>query len=99
MVIMKLNSNRASIPIALIFLKDLPFHIESFFRKNIQAANENIETVTKLEQLCQEINTSALKQEGAVAISLGYIVESIRRIGEYAEDISETVINHLIGEE
>jgi phosphate uptake regulator len=73
--------------------------IESFFRKNIQAANENIETVTKLEQLCQEINTSALKQEGAVAISLGYIVESIRRIGEYAEDISETVINHLIGEE
>ena len=73
--------------------------IESFFRKNIQAANENIETVSKLEKLCQEINTLALKQEGAIAISLGYIVESIRRIGEYAEDISETVINHLIGEE
>jgi phosphate uptake regulator len=73
--------------------------IESFFRKNIQAANENIETVAKLEKLCQEINTLALKQEGAIAISLGYIVESIRRIGEYAEDISETVINHLIGEE
>jgi len=41
----------------------------------------------------------ALKQKAPVAISLGYIVESIRRIGEYAEDISETVINHLIGEE
>jgi phosphate uptake regulator len=72
--------------------------IESFFRKNIQAANENIERVSKLEKLCQEINKLASKQEPATVISLGYIVESIRRIGEYAEDISETVINHLIGE-
>jgi len=70
--------------------------IESFFRKNIQAANENIESVIKLEKFCEEINTLILKQKGVIAISVGYIVESIRRIGEYAEDISETVINHLI---
>jgi len=41
----------------------------------------------------------ALKQKGEIAISIGYIVESIRRIGEYAEDISETAINYLILEE
>lgn len=70
----------------------------SFFRRDIKGANENIETVKKLEVQCEKINTLALKQEGSLAISIGYIVESIRRIGEYAEDISETVINHLIGE-
>jgi len=71
----------------------------SFFKKDIKASNENIESVTKLESLCEDINTLALQQEGALAISVGYIVESIRRIGEYAEDISETVINYLIGED
>jgi len=39
-----------------------------------------------------------LQQKGIVAISIGYIADSIRRIGEYAEDISETVINYLINE-
>ena len=71
----------------------------SFFKKDIKASNENIESVTTLESLCEDINTLALQQEGALAISVGYIVESIRRIGEYAEDISETVINYLISEE
>lgn len=73
--------------------------IGSFFRKDIRGSNENIDSVEKLEKLCEEINTLALQQKGIVAISIGYIVESIRRIGEYAEDISETVINYLIDEE
>jgi phosphate uptake regulator len=38
------------------------------------------------------------RKDISVAISISYIVESIRRIGEYAEDISETTINYLIGE-
>ena len=71
----------------------------SFFKKDIKASNETIESVLKLERLCEEINALALKQKGVVALSVGYIVESIRRIGEYAEDISENVINHLVGEE
>jgi phosphate uptake regulator len=71
----------------------------SFFKRDIKGANENIEAVKKLEAQCEKINTIALKQEGSMAISIGYIVESIRRIGEYAEDISETVINYLISEE
>jgi len=73
--------------------------ISAFLRKNLEAANENIESVVKLEKLCEEINTLTLQQKGTIAISVGYIAESIRRIGEYAEDISETVINYLIGEE
>jgi len=40
-----------------------------------------------------------LNEEGSIALSVGYIVESIQRIGEYSQDISETVINYVIGEE
>jgi len=73
--------------------------IGAFTKKEIKEANETIDLSDKLEELCEEIDKLALKQNAASAISLGYIVESIRRIGEYAEDISETVINHLIGKE
>ena len=68
----------------------------AFFKKDIKASNETIEFVEKLELLCEEINAIALKQKGIVAINIGYVVESIRRIGEYAEDISENVINYLV---
>lgn len=73
--------------------------ITSFFRKDINASNDTIESVSKLEKLCEEINTLALKQKGEIALSVGYLVESIRRIGEYSENISETVINYLINDE
>ena len=71
--------------------------VGSFYKKDIKASNENIESVKRLESLCEKINTLALQQKGVTAISVGYIVESIRRIGEYAEDISETAINYLTG--
>jgi phosphate uptake regulator len=71
----------------------------AFFKKDIKASNETMESVTELELLCEEINAIALKQKGIVAINVGYVVESIRRIGEYAEDISENVINYLVTEE
>jgi phosphate uptake regulator len=73
--------------------------ISSFFKKDINASNETFDSLDNLEILCEEINTLALQQQGIAAISIGYIIESIRRIGEYAEDISETVINYLVGAE
>ena len=73
--------------------------VGSFSKKDINEANENIGSVKKLEKKCLDISTLALKQDQEITISIGYIVESIRRIGEYAGDISETVINQLITEE
>jgi phosphate uptake regulator len=73
--------------------------ITSFLRKDVKSANDTIELVAKLETKCKEINKFALKQKGEYIISLGYAVESIRRIGEYSADISENVINHLVGVE
>lgn len=73
--------------------------IGSFFRKDILASNKNIEETNIIESCCEKISELALKQKGNIAISIGYIVESIRRIAEYAEDISETSINYLVWEE
>jgi phosphate uptake regulator len=73
--------------------------ITSFLRRDVKAANDTIDSVSKLETKCKEINKLALKQKGEHVISIGYVVESIRRIGEYSSDISENVINHLTGEE
>jgi phosphate uptake regulator len=70
--------------------------IISFFNNNIKEAHRNIESVGGLETLCTEINNLALAQETPVAISIGYMAESIRRCGEYAGDISENVINFLV---
>ena len=72
--------------------------ISSFFKGDIKAADDVIESVKKLEQRCNKINTLAIQQKGTIVVSFGYIVESIRRIGKYAEDISEHVINYLIDE-
>jgi len=71
--------------------------ISAYSKKDIREANENIDMVKSLDEMCQNVKTMVLKQEGIVALSVGYIVESIGRIGEYAEDISESVINHLVG--
>lgn len=53
----------------------------------------------RVETICGEINNLVLRQETPDAIALGYITESVRRAGEYAADISENVINYLVGDE
>jgi len=70
--------------------------INSFFKKDLKESNENIEAVNELEKYCDEINSLALKQECANSLTIGYISDSIRRIAEYSQDISENVINYLI---
>ncbi len=68
---------------------------ESHFKKNIKKANDNIDAVDKLLEKCEEINNKVLNL-GIEAIPVVYIVESIRRTGEYSGDISELTINYLI---
>ncbi|MHA1685426.1 MAG: PhoU domain-containing protein [Candidatus Heimdallarchaeaceae archaeon] len=70
--------------------------IVSFTERDTNSANKNIDSLIKLIPLCEEINKLALQQKAAMAVSIGYIAESIRRTGEYATDISECAINHLI---
>lgn len=72
--------------------------ISSFFSADIREAHKTIESISALERICGDISNMTLKQETVVAISLGYIVESIRRAGEYSGDISENVINYIVEE-
>jgi len=73
--------------------------VESFFKRDMEAANRNIDSITKLVSYCEDISTFALQQKGKTAISVGYIIESIKRTGEYAGDLSEYVINYLVEDE
>jgi phosphate uptake regulator len=70
--------------------------IVSFFNTDMKEAHRNIESINALEKICGDINNMVLKQDTLIAINIGYIAESIRRAGEYAGDISETVINLLV---
>jgi phosphate uptake regulator len=73
--------------------------IVTFFNADMKEAHRNIESITALENICGEINNMVLKQDALVALNIAYISESIRRSGEYAGDISETVINLLVDNE
>ncbi|NMB78057.1 MAG: phosphate uptake regulator PhoU [Methanomicrobiales archaeon] len=73
--------------------------ITSFFNTDMKDAHRNIESINALEKICGDINNLVLKMDTPVAVNLGYIAESIRRSGEYAGDISETVINLLVENE
>jgi len=70
--------------------------MEAFFEEDIGAANENIERIALLVSKCEEIGNIALNQESKKALSIGYISESIRRVGEYSGDLAEYVINYLV---
>ena len=73
--------------------------IISFFNTDMKEAHRNIESIGALENICGDINNMVLKQDTMAAVSIGYIAESVRRAGEYAGDISETVINLLVENE
>jgi phosphate uptake regulator len=73
--------------------------VTSFFSADMKETHRNIESITALENICGDINNMVLKQDALVALNIAYISESIRRAGEYAGDISETVINLLVDNE
>ncbi|MBY9006912.1 MAG: phosphate uptake regulator PhoU [Candidatus Lokiarchaeota archaeon] len=64
--------------------------------KDIKMANDNIDSVKKLLLACEGISLDPEKYGGESSITISYIIESIRRIGEYSGDICELIINNLI---
>lgn len=84
---------------ANLSLEILNKSIGAYSKKDIKEANQNIEEVKKIENKCDKIINLAQNTENTITASIDYIAESIRRIGEYSEDISENVINYLISEE
>ena len=73
--------------------------LASFFTRDMRLANRTIEEMPQAEALAEEVHTAALSLPASPAVALGYIAESVRRVGEYASDIAETVINHAVEKE
>ncbi|MHA2391157.1 MAG: PhoU domain-containing protein [Promethearchaeota archaeon] len=69
--------------------------LDAWLQKSIILANENIELLKNLILTTEKISfDSSINTESS--ISIGYIIESIRRTGEYSGDIAEIIINNLI---
>ena len=73
--------------------------LDAWLQKDINIANDNIESISKLVDICEHINIDPGDMNVESYIAFGYIVESLRRTGEYAANICEVIINNLISEE
>jgi len=87
-----------AIPASDIALAIFDRSIKSFFKRDLKGANNTIETIKILLTKCEKIKDLAMKQKGIIALSMGSIEESYRRIGEYSGDLCEFVINYSIKE-
>lgn len=81
-----------------ISLKLLDNSIDAWLRKDINLANQNIENVEELASMCEVLSHSLNQDSVESSIAISYIIESIRRTGEYSADICEIIINNLIKE-
>ncbi|MHA1264005.1 MAG: PhoU domain-containing protein [Candidatus Helarchaeota archaeon] len=70
--------------------------INAWTSQNIKKANETINSISRLVEDCEAIHNDAIQLKGEPTIAVSYIIESIRRTGEYAVDISEVTINFLV---
>ncbi|HOI12637.1 MAG TPA: phosphate uptake regulator PhoU [Methanoculleus sp.] len=80
-----------------LVLQIFSWSMEAFHTGDIRKANETLQRVRDLEEKTREIDTRVLRFETAAAIPVGQITDSIRRIGEYSGDISESVIDYTVG--
>ncbi len=76
-----------------ISLELLNKSLDAWLQKDLNLANENIESIKKLTDACNAIK---INPNSEYLVEIGFIIESIRRTGEYSSDISEIIINNLI---
>jgi len=76
-------------------LELLNISLDAWLKKDLILANENIESISKLTEACEKIQFNS-ENTAEFTVEIGYIIESIRRTGEYSADISEIIINNLI---
>jgi phosphate uptake regulator len=72
--------------------------IDAFFTGGLEDSHRIIGMVAPLEAQCSGMEALAQHHTGEIATALVSIIRSIRRIGEYTEDICENTLNHLVSE-
>jgi phosphate uptake regulator len=78
-----------------VSLQILDKSINAFFSENLDEANEAIDMSDKLNRMSDTLMKRIREQEGEVVVSLASIIESVKRTGLYATDISEIAINYI----
>ncbi|UCE38247.1 MAG: phosphate uptake regulator PhoU [Thermoplasmata archaeon] len=78
-----------------ISLEILEKSMNAFFSENLDEANEAIDLSSKLNKASDSLMKKIREQESDVVVSLSSIIESVRRTGLYATDISEIAINYI----
>ncbi|UCF08093.1 MAG: AbrB/MazE/SpoVT family DNA-binding domain-containing protein [Thermoplasmata archaeon] len=78
-----------------ISLKILDKSMNAFFSEDLNEANDTIDMSTKLNKASDALMKKIRDQESDVVVSLASIIESVRRTGLYATDISEIAINYI----
>ena len=72
--------------------------LDAWLQKDIDKANSNIELTNTLKDACENVSYHLNNNDVEPSIALSYIIESIRRTGEYSADISELIINYLVSD-
>jgi phosphate uptake regulator len=78
-----------------ISLKILDKSMNAFFSEDLNEANDTIDMSTKLNRASDSLMKKIRDQDSDVVVSLASIIESVRRTGLYATDISEIAINYI----
>jgi phosphate uptake regulator len=78
-----------------ISLNILEKSMNAFFSENLDEANEAIDLSGKLIRASDNLTKKIKNEESDVVVLLSSIIESVRRIGLYATDISEIAINYI----
>jgi phosphate uptake regulator len=78
-----------------IALKILDKSMNAFFSEDLNEANDTIDMSTKLNRASDSLMRKIRNHEGEDVVPLASIIESVRRTGLYATDISEIAINYI----
>jgi phosphate uptake regulator len=78
-----------------ISMEILEKSMKAFFSEDLEEANEAIDLSNKLNKASDALMKKVRDQESDVVVSLSSIIESVRRTGLYATDISEIAINYI----
>jgi len=70
--------------------------MEALYKSDSNMANQTISESKNFAKKCDALYDKLSLKEETLALPLGYVVESIRRIGYYSRDISECVINYVV---
>lgn len=77
-------------------LESLNLSLEAWDRRDINIANQCIDSITKVRSRCKEITEYGMHTSPEISIHLSYIEEGLSRTGEYAVNIAEIVFDKLL---